>query len=554
MLSRSVSVATPKIQQRAVSAERRRQGATTPSNAERMLVTSMRSLSVSFQGESYSLPVSKVKPPPAAAGTPGSLRKGTPERKKAGVTPVRDRRERDRENSRPSDHQQHRWPGRLRGENSSFFTRSLDYGTGRVKLSGSGSALKELRKSVADENSRNKVSNDLKLENHDVDVRGTSELNGRPRLGESRNSDSESVSSESTAGGNVIQLRGGPRGVVVPGRFSQDASNRVHKVLDPGSPLSSVASNRTLGHSKLIVAKKFQNDSPVSSPREVFASRGLSPLRGGMKAASPSKALTSSGALLRGMASPTRARSGLGTSMNDSNMCSTPSMLTFAVDMRKGKLGENRIADAHDLRLLYNRLLQWRLANAKLENTLLVQEQTAQEPHLESWGLFERDHCNSLSGAIEALEASTIRLPLVGGARADIDKVQEAIFSAVDMMQAMASSVCSLLTKPWHKACHFLKMVLDFAMAMERHAFLQGAEARLKRRKKTRQSPFFSKDWASPSSNDAVVVEGGYRGEVCFVTAAACWDFGGGGCAKLGFQKMRRTRVSYKEKGKKKRK
>ncbi|KAL0439103.1 UNVERIFIED_CONTAM: QWRF motif-containing protein 2 [Sesamum latifolium] len=148
MPSRSVAVATPKSQQRAVSAERRRQGATTPSNAERMLVTSMRSLSVSFQGESYSLPVNKVKPPPAAAGTPGGLRKGTPERKKAGVTPVRDRRERDRENSRPSDHQQHRWPGRLRGENSSFFTRSLDYGTGRVKLSGSGSALKELRKSV----------------------------------------------------------------------------------------------------------------------------------------------------------------------------------------------------------------------------------------------------------------------------------------------------------------------------------------------------------------------------------------------------------------------
>ncbi|KAL0361056.1 UNVERIFIED_CONTAM: QWRF motif-containing protein 2 [Sesamum radiatum] len=457
MLSRSVSVATPKSQQRAVSAERRRQGVTTPSNAERMLVTSMRSLSVSFQGEPYSLPVSKVKPPPATAGTPGGLRKGTPERKKAGVTPVRDRRERDRENSRPSDHQQHRWPGRLRGKNSSFFTRSLDYGTGRVKLSGSGSALKELRKSVGDENSRNKVSNDLKLENHDVDVRGTSELNGRPRLGESRNSDAESVSSESTASGNVIQLRGGPRGVVVPGRFSQDASNRVHKVLDPGSPLSNSASNRTLGHSKLIVAKKFQNDSPVSSPREVFASRGLSPLRGGMRAASPSKALTSSGALLRGMASPTRARSGVGTSMSDSNTCSTPSLLSFAVDIRKGKLGENRIADAHNLRLLYNRLLQWRLANAKVENTLLVQEQTAQrslytawmttsklrhsvgskrielqllrlnvklysilkeqEPHLESWGSFERDHCNSLSGAIEALEASTIRLPLVGGAR-----------------------------------------------------------------------------------------------------------------------------------------
>lgn len=372
MLSRRVAVTTPKSQQRAVSAERRRPGATTPSNAERMLVTSMRSLSVSFQGDSYSLPVSKVKPPPSTTGTPGGLRKGTPDRRKAGVTPVRDRRERDRENSRPGDQQQHLWPGRLRGGNSSFFTRSLDYGSERVKLSGSDSALKELRKSMADENSRIKVSNELKLEYRDADVRGTGEVDGRPRLGDSRNSDVETISSESTASGNVIQLRGGPA------RFSQDAINRVHKVVDPASPLSNSASNRTLGHSKLIIGKKFQNDSPVSSPQEAFASRGLSPLRGGMRVASPSKALTSSGALLRGMASPSRTRSGIGVSMNDNNTCSTPSMLSFAVDMRKGKFGENRIADAHDLRLLYNRLLQWRLANAKVENTLLVQEQTAQ--------------------------------------------------------------------------------------------------------------------------------------------------------------------------------
>ena len=39
-----------------------------------------------------------------------------------------------------------------------------------------------------------------------------------------------------------------------------------------------------------------------------------------------------------------------------------------------------------------------------------------QEPHLECWGMFDRDHCNSVSGAIEALEASTIRLPIVSGA------------------------------------------------------------------------------------------------------------------------------------------
>ncbi|KAL8490138.1 hypothetical protein ACS0TY_025879 [Phlomoides rotata] len=445
MLSTRTAVTTPKSQQRPVSAERRRP---TPSNADRMLVKSVRSLSVSFQGESYSFPVSKVKAPPANVGTPGLARKGTPERRKAGVTPVRDRREKDRENSRPIDQQQHRWPARLRSENSSLLSRSLDYGTDKVKWTGSGSALKELRKSMVDENSRNKVGGELKLENNET---GT-------RLRGSLDSDVESVSSESTAIDNTIQLR-------------------LQKVPDPSSPLSHNASSRTIGPSKLSVGRKFQNDSPVSSPREVYPSRGFSPLRGGARAASPGG--------VRGINSPSRAR--IGNSVTDSNTCSTPFLVGFPIDLRRVKLGDNRIADAHDLRIQYNRLLQWRLANAKAEHTLLVQKRAAerslynawvstaklrhsvrskgielqllrhnlnlysilkkQEPHLESWDLLDRDHCNSVSGAIKALEASTLRLPIAGGARADVHEVQEAICSAVDVMQAMASSICSSLPK-----------------------------------------------------------------------------------------------------------
>lgn len=344
-------VATPKSQQRAVSAERRRPAAATmPSNADRMLVKSVRSLAVSFQGGSYSFPVSKVKAPPASVGTPGVARKGTPERRKAGVTPVADRREKDRENLRPIDQQQHRWPGRLRSENPRLLSRSLDYGMDRVKWPGSG----------------NNISNKLKLENNETGtgLRGSSD------------SDIESVSSESTAIDSAIQLREEPRGVVVPARIWQDASHRVHKVPDPSS-LSHTASNRTTAPSKLSVGRKFQNDSPVSSPREVYPSRGLSPLRGGARTASPSKASTSSPAgLLRGMSSPSRAR--IGNSTNENNACSTPFLIGFPIDLRRGKLGDNRTAEAHNLRIQYNRLLQWRLANAKAEHTLLVQKRASE--------------------------------------------------------------------------------------------------------------------------------------------------------------------------------
>ncbi|RRT49909.1 hypothetical protein B296_00049061 [Ensete ventricosum] len=40
-----------------------------------------------------------------------------------------------------------------------------------------------------------------------------------------------------------------------------------------------------------------------------------------------------------------------------------------------------------------------------------------QMTYLEEWSLMDRDHSNALSGAIEALKATTLRLPVVGGAK-----------------------------------------------------------------------------------------------------------------------------------------
>lgn len=37
--------------------------------------------------------------------------------------------------------------------------------------------------------------------------------------------------------------------------------------------------------------------------------------------------------------------------------------------------------------------------------------------YLEEWTLLDRDHLSSLTGAIEALKASTLRLPVISGAR-----------------------------------------------------------------------------------------------------------------------------------------
>lgn len=99
-----------------------------------------------------------------------------------------------------------------------------------------------------------------------------------------------------------------------------------------------------------------------------------------------------------------------------------------------------------------------------------------QMAYLDDWALIERDHSNSLSGAIEDLEASTLRLPVTGGARADIETVKLAICSAVDVMQAMGSSICALLSRVEEMNC----LVSELAdVAAQERAKLDECEALL---------------------------------------------------------------------------
>ncbi|KAJ1385468.1 QWRF family [Sesbania bispinosa] len=194
-------------------------------------------------------------------------------------------------------------------------------------------------------------------------------------------------------------------------------------------------------------------------------------------APSPNKHATSSSS--RGV-SPSRLRNG-----------ASPNTLSNG-SVQRGRIGENRIVDAHSLRLLYNRLLQWRFANAtahshthfslqrfnaekslydarfsasKLRESVrakrtelrLLKQQfqlmsilKEQMIYLEDWAILDPVYCSSLSGAIQALKASTLRLPVVDGAKADVLKVMDAVCSAMDVMKAMASSISLLLPKVGH--------------------------------------------------------------------------------------------------------
>ncbi|XP_047175785.1 QWRF motif-containing protein 2 [Vigna umbellata] len=228
---------------------------------------------------------------------------------------------------------------------------------------------------------------------------------------------------------------------------------------------------------KLVAPRKSPLDG-ASSPRGVINSRGQVSF---IRPASPNKvsnAVPASSSSSRGV-SPLRLGNGAS--------CNEPSVLSFAVDVKRGRVGENRIVEAHSLRLLHNRLLQWRFVNARADSDLSARKSNAenclydawasttklresvsskrrelqllkhklklvfilkkQMVYLEDWAILDQVYISSLAGAIEALKASTLRLPVVDGAKADVHKVKDAVCSAVDIMKAMGSSVCFLLPK-----------------------------------------------------------------------------------------------------------
>ncbi|URE18223.1 hypothetical protein MUK42_24087 [Musa troglodytarum] len=229
-----------------------------------------------------------------------------------------------------------------------------------------------------------------------------------------------------------------PRGISVPARFWEETNNRLYRHPEPWSP-SSLLDARPMVQPKLGMVKKLSVDNPLSCLRPA------SLLHGTMAPSSLSKPITSPS---RGMASPLWTRSNILLSSSPFGQPgNAPSIISFSTEVRRAKKGENRIEEAHLLRLLDNRHLQWRCVNAKAYSALLMQKLAVEMAYLDEWSVMEKDHSSSLWVSIEALNASTLRLPVVSGAKADILEVKDAVCSTVDMMQAMGSSIFSLLSK-----------------------------------------------------------------------------------------------------------
>ncbi|GJU59624.1 putative reverse transcriptase domain-containing protein [Tanacetum coccineum] len=70
--------------------------------------------------------------------------------------------------------------------------------------------------------------------------------------------------------------------------------------------------------------------------------------------------------------------------------------------------------------------------------------------YLDIWNVTELDYSISLAEAIKALESSSLCLPVLCGAKVDVQSLADAICSAIDVTEAIASSICALAAKMDH--------------------------------------------------------------------------------------------------------
>lgn len=311
---------------------------------ETLWPSTMRSLSVSFQSDTISIPVSKKERPVTSASdrtlrptsnvahkqveTPNT-RKPTPERRRS---PLKGNNTSDQsENSKPVDGlhsrliDQHRWPSRIGGKvSSNTLNRSVDLS--------------------------DKITRTL---NSSVPGTGVSSLRRLSLPGDA----SKPLQKTSTDVARLLSL-------VENGRIGSEvkALDDSFQVLRPHKSISATSDKTGLAfagvRSQTLTIPGSRPASPSrTSMLSSSSSRGISPSRSRPSTPSP-----------RGV-SPSRIKPT--NSSNQSN--NSISVLSFIADFKKGKKGAAYVEDAHQLRLIYNRYLQWKFANARAEDVFYVQ-------------------------------------------------------------------------------------------------------------------------------------------------------------------------------------
>ncbi|MCO5553744.1 hypothetical protein L7F22_007270 [Adiantum nelumboides] len=306
----------------------------------------------------------------------------------------------------------------------------------------------------------------LKTDYADEKNANTEDIEGALLCVNSRDDNGSDTGSSSSGSLSVASFRTNvrPRATAVPARFWQDATSmtsmRCLKV--PGSARSLTPVRAT--------------DSGHSTPQ--YPSSPSSQAR-------PMQTLSTS----RGWASPTKTRAGHPMLMTQLSLngrrSSIPGLLNLNFETRKNKQVTGQQEEAHDLRLLHNRWLQWRFVNAQAQLVTNLQAATAEcllhncflrtsdlrmsvaskqgernkfkqadkldsvlstnAEKIKEWETLLPGHALTLTGLMNALEATAVRVPLIGGPKIDIQTTKEILSSAIDIMNGVDASIIKYL-------------------------------------------------------------------------------------------------------------
>ncbi|KAL2477981.1 QWRF motif-containing protein 3-like [Forsythia ovata] len=256
-------------------------------------------------------------------------------------------------------------------------------------------------------------------------------------------------------------------GIAVPSKYMNDSFSRSRRwSADSGilKPISSSDNSPKISTSKNAMKKNYSK-SPGQPSSPVMLSDSKGKITGLLNSKPPT--------------SPSRAK-GVG------------SLLSMGIELLTGKksspktsspLGPGSSESVHQLRLLHNRLMQWRYSNAraeavngniikkaqsnllyawdgliKLQQSVLQKKLQLQKEKLEmklnyilqsqvfvleTWGNMERDHISAVSTTKVYLHSVVCRIPLVEGAKVEPQLASIAIRHALDV----STFINSMLTK-----------------------------------------------------------------------------------------------------------
>ncbi|KAL9380058.1 hypothetical protein Peur_028540 [Populus x canadensis] len=229
-------------------------------------------------------------------------------------------------------------------------------------------------------------------------------------------------------------------GVEVSSKYMNDIPTRPRRWTTDANAQTAVSLESSPKMKKLTIKNVIKRANSLTGYGSATSQWALSPGRSG----SPPMSVESKEKLM--------SFSNLKPPSNPSRTKGVEKLLNMGLDLFKGKKslssssllsGSGNVENIHQLRMLHNRLMQWRYANVRAATVNLNINKQVEIKLLEAWGDMERQHLSSVSKTKECLYSVVCRVPLIEGAEVDPQSASIALRHASDLSASIKSALSS---------------------------------------------------------------------------------------------------------------